>query len=149
MLFYILPIPLPEIKLGLEPEALFVLWIPQLTMQHSVNAYIKPRRHTARQLHPKFLARSHNIPWQWKLNVSFIPTHLFIHFYLCQCEILTKTLKYTLKKARAEGCMRCMLPVSRCCSVELMGEKTSPHTVFLWQSCTQASKLPAFLMSAT
>lgn len=44
MLFHILPIPLPEIKLGLQLEALFVLRIPQLTMLHSGNTYIKQSR---------------------------------------------------------------------------------------------------------
>lgn len=44
MLFHILPIPLPEIKLGLLLEALLVLRIPRLTMLHSVNTYIKRSR---------------------------------------------------------------------------------------------------------
>lgn len=63
MLFHILPIPLPEIKLGLVLEALLVLWIPRLTMLHSDNAYIKVKQKSdaARQIYP-CLARSRNIP---------------------------------------------------------------------------------------
>ena len=41
MLFHILPIPIPEIKLGLPLEALSVLWIPRLTVLHSVNTCMK------------------------------------------------------------------------------------------------------------
>ena len=126
MLFHILPIPIPEIKLGLPLEALSVLWIPRLTVLHSVNTCMKL-----------------NILWQ---GVATLPDNGNVMHYLLQIFCLCI---YVLISVRSKpviwmkryGAEDCKTPVRQCqnhfCSTEFTGEKTSPF--FAPLSCGKAT----------